>query len=162
MSLLGAVVVDRSMGQATDRRGANRDRVIKSAQMIFHDSVIDCIVMDISADGAKVRTSSVVVVPEQLVLQLRGGASFFARRTWSRGLEISFAFDGSRPLAENATLVALSALEALRAKGLGEATRILRAAGFFEDPVLGQAAEDAEAAYARFEAALTVRAKHQS
>src|ERR1700735_1203718 len=113
MSSLRTVLVDRSMNQATDRRGSPRDRVIKSAQLIFHDSIIDCIVMDISAAGAKVRTSSVVVVPEHVVLQLRGGANFFARRTWSRGMEISFAFDGSRPLADNAALVALQALNAL-------------------------------------------------
>ena len=64
MSSLGTLVVDRSLNQATDRRGSARDRVIKSAQMIFHNSIIDCIVMDISPAGAKVRTSSVVVVPE--------------------------------------------------------------------------------------------------
>ena len=62
----------------------------------------------------------------------------------------------------HAALVALSALEALPEKGLPQAVRILRAAAFFDDPVLTQLAEEAENAYARLEMALTELSKHPS
>jgi hypothetical protein len=77
-------------------------------------------------------------------------------------MEISFIFDGPAPLREHAAIMASSALEALPAKGLEKAIGILRAAAFFDDPVLGHAAEEAEAAYARLEAALNQRAKRPS
>jgi hypothetical protein len=156
------LLMEPAIAKSTDRRRETRDRVIKSAQMIFHDSVIDCTVMDVSPNGARVRTSAVVVTPEQVILQLRGGAAFFARRRWARGMEISFIFDGPAPLREHAAIMASSALEALPAKGLEKAIGILRAAAFFDDPVLGHAAEEAEAAYARLEAALNQRAKRPS
>jgi hypothetical protein len=141
----------------TDRRGETRHRVIKRAQIIFQNSVIDCTVLDVSTNGARVRTNAIVITPEQVIVQFRGGGAFFARRRWSRGMEMSFVFDRPAPLNQNAALVALSAFEALSAKGLEEAVRILRVSGFFDDPVLGQAAEEAEAAYARFETALRAR-----
>ena len=153
---------DGAIEKTGDRRRGPRDRVIKGAKLIFHNSVIDCTVMDISPTGARVRTSAVVVVPEQVTLQLRGGSAFFAHRRWSRGMEISFVFEGTAPLREHAAILAASALEALPAKGLDKAIGILRAAGFFDDPVLSQAAEEAGAAYARFETALTQRAKRRS
>jgi len=154
--------MDRAIDQGSDRRRETRDRVIKRAQLIFHDSVIDCTVMDVSPNGARVRTGAVVVTPERVVLQLRGGGAFFAHRRWARGMEISFSFDGPAPLREHAAIVASSALEALPSKGLEKAIGILRAAAFFDDPALGQVAEEAEAAYARFETALSQRAKRRS
>jgi hypothetical protein len=159
---MSTLLMDRTLDQATDRRGETRQRVIKGAQLIFSNTVIDCTVLDVSTTGARVRTAAVVVTPELVILQFRGGGAFHARRRSSLGMEISFSFDRPAPLAGNAALVAVAALNVLPGKGLREAVRILRSAAFFDDPVLGQAAEEAEAAYARFEAALGERAKHAS
>jgi hypothetical protein len=74
-------------------------------------------------------------------------------------MEISFSFERPAPLKGNAALVAVAALNVMPAKGLEEAIRILRSAAFFDDPVLGEAAVAAEAAYARFETALRERTK---
>jgi hypothetical protein len=159
---MSTLLIDRPLKQATNRRREARDRVIKGAQLIFHNSVIDCTVLDVSTTGARVRTAAVVVTPELVIVQFRGGGAFYARRRSSLGMEISFSFERPAPLAENAALVAVAALNVLPGKGLEEAVRILRAAAFFDDPVLGHAAEEAEAAYARFEAALGERAKRSS
>jgi hypothetical protein len=159
VSAARALLMDPSIDEAPDRRRETRHRVIKSAQMIFQNSVIDCAVLDVSTSGARVRTGAIVITPELVILQFRGGGAFYARRRSSLGMEISFSFDRPAPLAGNAALVAVAALNVLPGKGLQEAVRILRSAAFFDDPALGQAAEEAEAAYARFEAALGERAK---
>jgi hypothetical protein len=162
MTATTALLMDQTLDQATERRRETRHRVIKGAQMIFQNSVIDCAVLDVSTSGARVRTGAIVITPEQVILQFRGGGAYFARRRSSQGMEISFSFERPAPLAGNAALVAVAALNVLPAKGLEQAIRILRSAVFFDDPVLGQAAEAAEAAYARFETALKERAKPRS
>jgi hypothetical protein len=162
MSSLRAVLMDTAIEQGSDRRRETRDRVIKGAQLIFNNSVIDCTVMDVSPNGARVRTSAIVVTPERVILQFRGGGAFFAHRRWSRGMETSYMFDGPAPLRDHAAMVAISALQALPGKGLEQSIGMLRAAAFFDDPALSQAAEDAETAYARLEAALNQRAKRPS
>ena len=158
MSQASRVLADGVAESGSDRRREPRQRVIKGAQLIFQGSVIDCTVLDVSPNGARVRTSGVVVTPEQVILQFRGGSAYFARRRWSQGTEMSFVFDRPAPLKENAALVASSALGALLGKDLEGAIRILRAAAFLDDPALGQVAEEAEAAVARLETALKARA----
>src|ERR1035437_3166874 len=54
-------------------------------------------------------------------------------------------------------LISGSAFEALPSNDLEAPIRILRDARFFDDPVLGQAAEEVEAAYARFKTILRAR-----
>ena len=84
---------DGAIDHVNDRRRETRSHVIKSAQIILQNSVIDCIVLDVATNGARVRTGGVVVTPEHVILQFRGGGAFFARRRWSRGMEIRFVFD---------------------------------------------------------------------
>jgi hypothetical protein len=72
-------------------------------------------------------------------------------------MEMGFVLEGPAPLTQQAALLALSAFEALPSNDLEEPIRILRDARFFDDPVLGQAAEEIEAAYARFKTVLRAR-----
>jgi hypothetical protein len=140
-----------------DERREKRHGLIKRAKIVVGNSVIDCAVVNVSTSGARVRTGAVVVVPEHVVLRFSGGSAFVAQRRWSRGMEMGFVLNGPAPLTEHAALTALSAFEALPSNDLEAPIRILRDARFFDDPVLGQAAEEVEAAYARFKAILRAR-----
>lgn len=140
-----------------DQRRERRHAVIKRAKIVFEGSVIDCVVVDVSTCGARVCTSAVVLVPELVVLRFSGGGAFFARRRWSRGMEMGFAFEGPAPLTEHAALLASSVFEALSSHDLEEPIRILRDARFFDDPELGQVTEELEDVYARFKTLLEAR-----
>jgi hypothetical protein len=145
------------LDQSGPRRKAARERVIRAAQMIFGNSVVDCIVLDVSGEGARVSTGAPVPVPPELILRFRSGAAYRARRRWTKGLQIGLAYDGPVVLGAEAALVALSAFEALPRTGLDDALRILRGAAFFGDHELGRTAEAAAAAYAGFRDALRAR-----
>ncbi len=138
-------------------RHEKRQRVIKSAKIMAGAAVFDCVVLDVSPRGARVRTSAVVVVPEHVVLQFRGGAAFAARLTWARGMQMGFALDGPAPMTAQAGLRALAAWESLPSTGLARSMAILREEGFFDDPELAEVAARAEEAYARFTATLRTR-----
>ena len=59
---------------STDRRTEHRARAIKSGKLVyggFSPTVIDCIVHDLSEDGACVETEVMVEVPESLTLVFR-------------------------------------------------------------------------------------------
>ena len=139
-----------------DKRDTQRDRVIKSAQITFGNSVLDCIVLNISVSGARVAFGIPALVPEIMVLRLRDGSSYPACRRWARGMEIGLAFTG-RVIAsgdEGRIRRAGAALEAAHATDPTGWLQILRAERFFGDETLRQAAEAAEAAYMRLEATL--------
>jgi hypothetical protein len=143
------------------RRREARTGVLKRAQISFGRAVIDCVVLDVSSSGARVRTDIVATIPEQVILRFSRGSAFLARAQWARGTELGFAFDGLAPLAEDAASVALAAFKALPANDLVVAIRLLRSARFFDDLELAEAAEEAEAAYARFKTVLKDRIQFQ-
>jgi hypothetical protein len=139
------------------RRRETRTGVIKAAKITFGLCVIDCIVLDVSPGGARVRTDVIMTVPDQVILRFSGGSAYMARLQWARGMEIGFAFEGLAPLTGEAASLALAALNALPADGLAASVALLRPSRFLDDPTLMQLAEDAEASYARFKAALKQR-----
>lgn len=140
------------------RRATGRQPVLKTGQIVFHGSVIDCVLLDISTEGARVRTPTVTAVPEKVTLRVRGGAVFPAVRRWARGTEIGLAFAGSLSLAEERMQEALAIGKLLRDHGLNAAVQRLAAVNFFDDPELRRLADEAEAAHARLETALAARA----
>jgi len=148
---------DMTLGDATNKRITARDTVFKGAQIIFRDSVTDCVVLNISTTGARVRTATVVPVPEQVTLRLRGGTIIPALRRWTKGMDIGLEFAGAMSLVEEGAMRARAILEILRVNSLHIAIEHLRAERFFDDPELEAAAEDAEGAHARLEAVLKAR-----
>jgi hypothetical protein len=143
--------------QTDKRRRETRTGVLKRAKIAFGRAVIDCVVLDVSSSGARVRTDVVATVPEQVILRFAGGGAYVARVQWALGTELGFAFDGLAPLAEDVASLALSAFNAFPANDLDIPIRLLRSVRFFDDPVLAKAAEEAEAAYAHFKATLKER-----
>jgi hypothetical protein len=142
------------------RRHETRSMVIKSAKIVFGQSCLDCVVLDVSPGGARFRTNVVVSIPETVIVRFSGGSAYLARVQWARGTEFGLAFERAAPLADDhAASVALSALSALPMDDLEIPMRLLRASRFFDDPGLTKAAEEAERAYACFKAALKERIK---
>ncbi len=83
-----------------DRRRGARTGVLKRAKLVFGNddmsrSVIDCVVMDLSPTGARVRTGTPVTVPEWVTFLLPDGMSSRARRRWTRGNEIGLELTSS-------------------------------------------------------------------
>ena len=151
-----------ALEQQGGKRQKPRETVLQKGQLVFRDSVIDCVVLDISAEGARVRTAVVVQLPEKLTLRVRGGAVLPAEQRWARGTEIGLAFAGQLSLTDERTQEARMIGKTLHEDGLAEALKRLRAANFFEDPELREVAMEAEAARDRLEAALKSRGRQRS
>jgi hypothetical protein len=78
-----------------ERRTEHRARAIKSGKLVyggFSPTVIDCIVHDLSDDGACVETEVMVEVPESLTLRIGDDTKRKARRCWARGNLIGLEF----------------------------------------------------------------------
>ncbi len=147
-----------TMEGLTDR-AYKRESVLKGAQIMFGASVVDCVVVNISGGGARVRTGSVVPVPEHVVLRMNGGVMQPAQRRWTMGTLIGFQFTTAPALDEDSVDFAHAACDILNTRGLSAALIMLRERRFFDDAELRDAAESAEEAKARFAALLKARAE---
>ncbi len=85
---------------AMDRRANPRRRMYKSAKLIFNDnqSVVDCVLRDISASGARVQVKGWFECPEQVVLKLSDGLSHSSDLVWSRNNQLGLRFHGQAEL----------------------------------------------------------------
>jgi hypothetical protein len=144
---------------ADDQRAVKRQGVLKGAKIVFEDSVVDCVVLNLSDAGARVRTNAVVPIPDQVTLQFSGGAVYSATRRWSRGLESGFSFEGVATLPADMTQVAWRVYETVRGITLAEPIRLLQSYRFFDDIALQELADEAEVGLRRLETALAVRAR---
>jgi hypothetical protein len=144
---------------ADDKRFALRQTVFKSAKIVFGQSVIDCLVVNVSEAGVRLRIAMIMPIPERVTLEFSGGAVFSAVRRWARGLELGFSLEGSASLPEASAHIAGRVHAMLRTATIEPAMKMLRASRFFDDLALQAAAEQAEAALQRLEEALATRAR---
>lgn len=80
--------------QPINRRGNTRSRTIKTGKLLyggFTPSVADCLIIDISDNGARVETSVMVHIPDILMLQING-SNRPVRRVWAMGNQIGLEF----------------------------------------------------------------------
>ena len=85
---------------ARDRRDSPRRPMFKSAKLIFNDnqSVVDCVLRDISVSGARVRVATwfnchkQVVLKEQVVLKISRGVSYSCDVVWSHDNQVGLRF----------------------------------------------------------------------
>jgi hypothetical protein len=79
----------------TERRIAQRHRVLKQGTLAFGaGGGIDCMVCNISDSGARVDIVNPTMLPESLMLVIKGDQ--FLRRcrpVWSKDLRVGLAFD---------------------------------------------------------------------
>ena len=146
-----------------NRRREPRATVIKSGKLCFGQSVVDCVIADVSPGGTRVRTGVVTTVPETVILRFAGGGAYVAHQRWARGTDVGFEFIRPAPMGdEHAASIARAAFNALPMDDLSTSIRMLRTSRFFDDPALAKAAEDMEGAYVRFKQTLKDRIEVRS
>lgn len=71
-----------------DRRKFERKRVLRRGRIVFRKGhgVIDCVVLDLSAGGARLRAPGLIAVPDHFELRLENGSSY-AVEVVTRGFE---------------------------------------------------------------------------
>ena len=144
--------------KTANNRAEPRDHVLKGAKLVFGGVVIDCSVLDISAQGARVSVAASVLMPELVAFHLRGGTVYQARRCWSRGRELGFEFVGIPALNEIAVEAAWLVYEALRGVAPSKVLATLNELRHFDDPALQALAQQLGNAYEALVTALQQRA----
>jgi hypothetical protein len=133
-----------------ERRKLPRSAVLRRAQLMFANTLYDCLVLDSSEGGARVQTASPVALPGRLVLRLGDGQAITAKRAWSRGTDAGLEFaEEERELGPDTAARLLAIEELLREGKFDLVVRGLRAARFFDDPEIRDAAEEAHSARMR-------------
>jgi hypothetical protein len=144
-----------------DRRNASRVPVIKSGKISIgsggSQGVYNCLVLDESQSGVLVDLGTLVNLPEEVTLHMNAGATYLARRCWSAGTKAGLAFIGGQIVTGETAARMRKIGDVLQAQGVLPAIATLRSARFFDHIELRRAAEEAEAAYFRFEAILNGR-----
>ena len=135
--------------ETTGRRAAPREGVLRSGKLVIGPSVVNCIVLDISEKGARVRLEVMMPLPEKLTLCLRGGAAFIAVTRWARVQEVGLEFLGPAALTARTAAQAAGMLQSVQGSGFDTTVSALKAARYFDDPALQHLADEAREAYAR-------------
>jgi PilZ domain len=74
-----------------ERRAEQRTRTLKTGKLIFgtlSQSIIDCLIVDLSPSGARLEMRLPTAIPETVFLQFADGTTRAARRRWTRGNHI--------------------------------------------------------------------------
>ena len=142
---------------ATDyTRRVTRQAVLKTAKVFCQDTVYDCLLVDISEAGARIRLATATPLPDRFTVRFAGGAAFECERRWARGPEVGLAFIGTAGLGSEAQVKAWALYESMRDTGL-PAIKRLAELNYFDDPGLRALATDMEAAWEKLEGALRAR-----
>jgi hypothetical protein len=78
-----------------DHRKEPRERVLKTGKLYygaFSPTVIDCLVVEVSANGMRVETPAMTQVPELFKVRIGDAQIHRARRCWTRGQLIGLEF----------------------------------------------------------------------
>jgi len=143
-----------------NRRRSPRTGMLKRAQILAGESVYDCVVLDGSAGGARVQLETPTALPDKVKIRFIGGIAAPALQRWGNGAQWGLELlEEGRQLNRVQAQQAWTAYEALRDGQLDRAVRLLRQDHFYEDEALREAAEAAEAARNKLEAALRLRAQ---
>lgn len=138
-----------------ESRLAARQGVLKGAKIVLGAStVIDCVVLNLSSRGARVRLSAMMALPPQVTLCFRAGAAFTASQRWARAQEIGLEFIGPASLTARAAVAAAEIAQALDRLDPGPILASLLAQRHFDDPRLALLAEGWQTAHARLREAL--------
>jgi hypothetical protein len=142
-----------------ERRGGSRKPVIRSAKIFTSTNgdggVLNCLILDQSNAGVLVDMGTLAELPEEVMLQMSGGASYLARRCWAVGTKAGLEFIGGQILTEETSQRMARIADVLQRQGVAAAVATLRTARFLDHEELRRIAEAAEAAVQRLEAVLT-------
>ena len=88
-------------------RQSDRKAVLRTAKIVFENAVLDCIIVDLSPRGARVRFGSASALPMNMSVKLPDGTSYDAVRRWVRGEEAGLEFLSDTSLSPAARAAAL-------------------------------------------------------
>src|SRR5215471_18676504 len=91
----------------TERRESARQKSFLKGRIYFNHrrSSVDCLVRDISDQGAKLKFSETVAIPEAFELYIPNrDETFRARVQWRTGEEVGIAFESDEMLSPSPTL----------------------------------------------------------
>ena len=94
----GELDLPNEVAHEIDRRDERRARVLKAGKLVYdrRHSVIDCIIRDISPLGARIRTTQILVIPDELELLVVSDAELHpAKVLWRSYTECGLLFTGS-------------------------------------------------------------------
>ena len=134
-----------------EKRGAPRQPVLRSAKVLWGATAVDCLVLDMSAEGVRVSTDVAMPFPDEVRIELRSGATWQALRRWQIGLETGFEFTRFVGLHAHAAVDAWQLYESLRNSGAHQVIERLDGARFFDHAELRSAASAAKVALDRLE-----------
>lgn len=72
------------------RRRHARHRLFRPAHLVVGEAVVDCVLVDVSPDGAQVCLVAWADLPERVTLLVPNAGSRDLRRRWQRGSFIGF------------------------------------------------------------------------
>jgi hypothetical protein len=102
----GAAVGKVVEGAVGEHRREARHRAFLGAKLVYGDGAftLDCVVRDISVDGARVKLPQGQAVPDRLFLvEIRSGIAYEAQVAWKRHPEIGLTFIHQFGLREAST-----------------------------------------------------------
>ena len=142
-----------------EHRISQRQRQFKRAKLIFNNdqSVIDCVLRDISATGARVRLKGLFDGPKQIVLKVSDNLTYSADVMWNRNNELGLRFHGEAKLEMAGKLTAVqSVLDQAKALPVDGLLRSLSTYHDFAADDVKSAGEELTAAQERMIEALRV------
>lgn len=137
---------------AEDHRDSRRERRLKAAQLVFNNdqSVIDCVLRDISATGARVRLKGVYDGPKQIVLKISDGTTYSVDVMWNRNNELGLKFRGEVKLEMAGQMTSVqSVLDEAKALPVVGLLRSLSTYHEFSDDDLKDVGEELSAVHER-------------
>ncbi len=81
-----------------EARRSARTRMLRAAQIAFRSTVLDCVLVDASPEGARVFLKAPADVPDLAELRFPGGEARPVRCRWQAGLLVGFEVVGVAPL----------------------------------------------------------------
>ena len=142
-------------GSAFDRR-CDRQSVLKIAKVVADAGVFDCIIVDLSSQGARIRFGAATALPEFVALRMADGTSFDAVRRWTRGEEAGLEFTADTSLSRAAREQAWALHERLLNEGYPPLDELKRS-DYFDDAPIRVAAVAVFAALVELQAVLKQR-----
>lgn len=88
-----------------EKRIIRRRRVLKSGKIIFADgnSVVDCVIRDLSVAGARLEVPTTVGVPHEFILlDVHANRRYAAKIAWRRGASMGVEFEDTPETEEGA------------------------------------------------------------
>lgn len=149
---IGMRAANEAPSAADEHRSSRRERRLKAAKLVFNNdqSVIDCVLRDLSATGARVRLNGIIDAPEQLVLKVSDGITYSADVMWYRNNELGLRFHGEVKLELVGKLTSVqSVLDEAKALPVVGLLRTLSNYHDFSDDDLKEAREELSSAHER-------------